>query len=165
MALVEAPGRSTPPQRPCPSMVATFLLFFLVAVAAAPTWSLSQGAGPADERSRPGAERAPKDALSLWLHRDAAGYSRIVLETANGMHVREWRSAEMLDERTRHEVREALDTITPPSRAVLIKVRPEVKFATLKTLMLACGPTEPAGYRTYVEVVAQFPARVLGPRL
>ncbi|BDG05719.1 hypothetical protein [Anaeromyxobacter oryzae] len=145
-------------------MVATLLLFLLIAVAAAPTWSLSQGAGPAEERSRTDAERAPKDALSLWLHDDGAGYSRIVLETANGVYVREWRSAESLDERTRHEVREALDTNTPPSRAVLIKVRPEVKFVTLKGLMLACGPKEPAGYRTYVEVVAQFPIRVLGPR-
>jgi len=36
-------------------------------------------------------------------------------------------------------------------------------FAALKSLMLACGSKEPSGYRTYVEVVAQFPVRVLGP--
>jgi hypothetical protein len=145
-------------------MVARLLLLLLIAVAAAPSWSLSQGAGPAEERSRKDAERAPKDAPSLWLHLDGAGDARIVLETANGVYVREWRSAEMLDERTRHEMRQALDTITQPSRAVLIKVRPEVRFVTLKGLMLACGPKEPTGYRTYVEVVAQFPVRVLGPR-
>jgi hypothetical protein len=156
MALIEASGRSTLPQRPWSSMAATLLLFLVIAVAAAPAWSLSQGAGPVEER-------APKDAPSLWLHRDGARDSRIVLETANGVYVREWRSAGMLDERTRREVREALDTIAPPSRAVLIKVRPEVAFATLKSLMLACGPKEPVGYHVWVEEVAQFPARVLGP--
>jgi hypothetical protein len=80
------------------------------------------------------------------------------------VYVREWRTALLLDERIRQQVREALDARTPPSRAVLIKVRPEVKFATLKDLILACGPKEPTGYRTWVEAVAQFPARVLGTR-
>jgi hypothetical protein len=151
------------PRRQWLFMVSLFPLFLLVAVASAPTWSLGQGAGPAEERPRADAERAPKDALSLWLYRDGAGSSRIVLETANAAYVREWRTPEMLDERTRREVRAALDAIAPRSRAVLIKVRPEVKFATLKGLMLACGSKEPAGYRTYVEVVTRFPVRVLGP--
>jgi hypothetical protein len=164
MALVEGLGRSMFPQPRWPSSVGTLLLSLLVAAAVAPTRSLSQGARPAEERSRKDAERAPKDALNLWLYLDAAGDARIVLETANGAYVREWRSALMLDERSRQQVREALDARTPPSRAVLIKVRPEVKFATLKDLILACGPKEPTGYRTWVEEVAQFPARVLGPR-
>jgi hypothetical protein len=89
---------------------------------------------------------------------------RIVLERATGVYVREWRPAETLDERTQREVRQALDTNAPPSRAVLIRVHPKVEFAALKGLMLACGAKEPSGYRTYVEVVAEFPARVLGPR-
>jgi hypothetical protein len=137
------------------------LLFLLIA--AAPSWTLGREAGPAEERSRGDAELAPKDALVLWLYRDAAG-ARIVLETAKGAYVREWRSALRLDAEIRQQVRRALDARTPPSRAVLIKVRPEVVFATLKDLMLACGPKEPTGYRTWVEEVAQFPARVLGPR-
>ena len=134
------------------------LLFLLIA--AAPSWSLAQEAGPAKERSRKDAERAPKDALIFWLYCDGAGDARIVLETAKGTYVREWRTALLLDQRIRQQVRKALDARTPPSRAVLIKVRPEVKVATLKDLMLACGPKE-----LWVEEVrTEFPARVIGSR-
>lgn len=152
------------PQRLWPSAVATLLLLLPIPLAAAPTWSLSQGAGPAEDRSRTNAERAPKDAPSVWLHGDGPGHSRIVLETADRVYVREWQAAEIIDERTGREVKEALDAIAPPSRAVLIKVHPEVKFATLKSLMRACGPTDPVGYSIHLLVVARFPVRVLGPR-
>ncbi len=164
MAVGEELGRSMLPQTRWPSILGMLLLSLLVAGGVTPTRSLSQGVRPAEERSRKDAEHAPKDALILWLYLDAVGDARIVLETANGEHVREWRTAFRLDERIRRQLREALDARTPPSRAVLIRVRREVKFATLKDLALACGSKEPTGYRTWVEEVSQIPARVLDQR-
>jgi hypothetical protein len=108
-------------------------------------------------------ERAPTDAPRLWLHGDGDGLSHIVLETAVGELVRDWRIADRLDEKTGREVRRALDSIAPPSRSVLIEVREEVKFGLLKDLMLAAGSKEPRGFRTYIDVLVRFPRRVLNP--
>ena len=106
----------------------------------------------------------PADAPCLWLHSDGAGYSRIVLETADQKHAREWRTAEALDEKIQLEVREAVDKLAPRSRSVLLKARGDVKFVTVKGLLVAVGAKEPTGYRAYFEQVAQFPLRILGPR-
>jgi hypothetical protein len=108
-------------------------------------------------------EHPPPDAPRLWLHREGEGRSRIVLVTAGGAPFREWRSAELLDERTRAEVKAALDAIAPPSRVIEIKVRMDVKFKTLKSLMLAAGSSNPGGYRTYVHPMTEFPPRIMAP--
>lgn len=159
MALTEVLAQNASERRPRLMMVARLLQFVLVAAAA---WGLSFEAASA--QASPSDERAPADAPCLWLHSDGAGYSRIVLETADQKHVREWRTAEVLDEKTRLEVREAVDHLTPRSRAVRLKARGDVKFVTVKGLLAAFGAKEPTGYKAYFEQVAQLPPRILGPR-
>lgn len=159
MALVEVLAQNVSQRRPWLLKVARLPQLVLIALVA---WGLSFEGASAQASS--GGERAPADAPCLWLHSDGAGYSRIVLETADQKHVREWRTAEALDEKTRLEVREAVDQLAPRSRAVLLKARGDVKFVTVKGLMAAFGAEEPTGYRAYFEQVAQIPPRILGPR-
>ena len=135
MALVEVPARSVSRQRPWLPKVARLMQLVLIAVVA---WGLSFDTASAQATSR--GERAPADALCLWLHSDGAGYSRIVLETADQKHVREWRTAEAVDERTRLEVRVAVDQLAPRSRAVLLKARGDVKFEQLRASWLRSDP-------------------------
>lgn len=121
-----------------------------------------RGSGTAYGGPQP-SERAPTDAPQLWLHRDGEGRSRILLVSANGTLSREWRSAELLDEKTRHEVRAALDAIAPPSHTIVIKVRGDVLFKTLKSLMLATGSPDPGGYGVFVQPMTEFPPQILAP--
>jgi hypothetical protein len=121
-----------------------------------------RGSGTAHAGPQP-SEHPPPDAPQLWLHPEGEGRSRIVLVTAGGAILREWRSGELLDEKTRGEVRAALDEIAPPSHAVAIKVRKDVKFKTLKSLMLAAGSPDPGGYRTFVHPMTEFPPRIMAP--
>jgi hypothetical protein len=125
-------------------------------------WLRERGSGTAHGGPQPN-EHPPPDAPQLWLHREGEGRSRIVLVTAGGAIFREWRSAESLDEKTRDEVKAALDAIAPPSHAIEIKVRKDVKFGTLKSLMLAAGSPNPGGYRTYVHPMTEFPPQIMAP--
>src|SRR6266568_5898416 len=90
-----------------------------------------RGSGTAHDGAQP-SEHPPPDAPQLWLHPEGERRSRIILVTAGGAIFREWRFAEVLDEKTRDEVKAALDGIAPPSHAVEIRVRKDVMFMTLK---------------------------------
>ncbi len=121
-----------------------------------------RGSGAAHAGAQP-SEHPPPDAPQLWLHPEGTGRSRIVLVTADGAIFREWRFAELLDEKTRDEVKAALDALAPPSHAVEIRVRKDVVFKTLKSLMLASGSRDPGGYVVYVHPMTEFPPQIMAP--
>jgi hypothetical protein len=122
------------------------------------------GSEPKEGAGTPG-EKAPTDALNLWLHAEAgAGDVRIVLAAVDGTILREWGTAELPDQKTLDEVLAAARLSPSPSRSVLIRVRREVKFGTLRRLMVALGPKGPGGYRVWVEPMHEFPTQILGPR-
>jgi hypothetical protein len=100
-------------------------------------------------------------APQLWLHDEGEGHSRVVLTTADGTFLREWRVAGVLDEKTGNAVRVALSPIARPAHAVDLKVQKSVKFGTLKALMLATGSPDSRGYDLDVQVIDEFPAQIM----
>lgn len=109
-------------------------------------------------------EKAPNDALQLWVHAEVgAGGTRLILEKADGTRLREW-SATGLSDQTLDEVLAATRLEASPSRSIVIKARSEVKFGALKRLMAVLGPKGPGKFRLWVEPMSQFPQRILGPR-
>ncbi|MGB8930607.1 MAG: hypothetical protein WCC48_05060 [Anaeromyxobacteraceae bacterium] len=132
----------------------------------APSSTAHPSGDPMEAVPRAGREKAPTDALHFWLHTEAgAGDIRIVLAKPDGTILREWGTAELPDQRTLDDVLSAARVNASPSRSVLIRVRREVKFGTLKRLMIALGPKGPGGFRVWVDPVHEFPLHILGPRL